>query len=191
MNPTRRKSLLARRGLVAVVLALGVLFFALQALQGAPGDPAPLIIEGAWARAALSGGNTAVYMRLTNTGDEPLRLVGAASEAAAAVELHETVITPDHVMQMRPIQGVELPPGETVEFRSGGLHVMLLGLRETLREGDELPLELLVEGMAPISISVPVSLLGGDDHDHHHDHHDHGAHEHHALLDHEDVHAES
>lgn len=177
MNSRAHRSVFTRPGFLLIALALGVFFFALEALQGAPsGQEAPIAVEGAWARAGLSGGNSAVYMKVTNTGKEPLRLVGATSEAASAVELHETVITPNHVMQMRPIQGVELPPGETIEFRSGGLHVMLLGLKHALREGDELPLELIVEGRAPLSLSVPVHLLGADDHDHH-DHGEHSAHE--------------
>lgn len=174
--------------LVAAAAAAVLLLFAAvddfggaeEASVAADLDETALIVEEAWTRAGFAGGNTAVYMKLTNAGSEALRLVGAASSAAEAVELHETVITEDHVMLMEPVEAVELPPGGTVELRPAGLHVMLLGLKRDLAEGDRLELELTIEGLDPVQVSAPARIgpVDGHGHDHQHEHgHDHDHHE--------------
>jgi len=167
---------------MGLALAVAALILVVATLNGnRDEEDGPLIVGGAWARPALAGGNTAVYMKLTNSGRESLRITGAASDVASVVELHETTMTPDFVMQMRPVQGgVEVPPRESIEFSPGGLHVMLLGLSRALNEGDQFTLELVVDGLdQPVQVTVPVQLLGDDD-GHDHAEHDHAGHEDHS-----------
>jgi len=167
---------------MVLALAVAALVLVLATLNGnRDGQTSPLTVGGAWARPALAGGNTAVYMKLTNNGRQPLTITSASSDVAAAVELHETTMTPDFVMQMRPVQGVEVPPRQSVEFSPGGLHVMLLGLNRALNEGDQFTLELVVEGLdEPVRVTVPVQLLGEDAGHEDHAHDDHSAHDDHG-----------
>lgn len=139
-------------------------------------------IASAWARPGLAGATSAVYFTLLNPSDEPLTLVGAETEAAQAVELHETRIvevpgpgnlaTP--VMRMDRVPTITVEPGGTVELSPGGLHIMLIGLSQSLAEGDELELRLVFEGRPPFPLTVPVRGGDGDGHHDHHHHHDHG-----------------
>lgn len=88
---------------------------------------------------------SAVYFLLENPGSHPIRLSAASTPAATTVEIHETTMEGD-VMRMRPLEnGITVAPGETVELRQGGLHIMLIGLVEPLVEGTAIPLTLTFE----------------------------------------------
>jgi copper(I)-binding protein len=100
-------------------------------------------------------GTGAVYVTLRNSGTAPDALVGASSEAAEVVELHET-IRDGEVMRMRPVGTLALPVGATLEMKPGGLHVMLINLKRALRPGDKVPLTLTFEHGASLALEVPV-----------------------------------
>jgi copper(I)-binding protein len=105
---------------------------------------------------AISG---AAFMAVTNTGDSDDRLVGVASDIADRVELHTHIQNADGVMRMVELEdGIPLPAGETVLLERGGLHVMLLGLRQPLAHGDEITVTLEFETAAPLTVTVPVDL---------------------------------
>ena len=103
----------------------------------------------------MAGGTGAVYVTLRNTGAAPDTLVGASSEAAEAVELHET-IRDGEVMRMRPVATLEVPAGGILEMKPGGLHIMLINLKRALRPGDRVPVTLTFTHAAPVSLDVPV-----------------------------------
>lgn len=86
----------------------------------------------------------AVYLRgIRNTGDQADRLVGASAPVAGAVEIHRSVVGSDQVMRMRAVEAIELPPKSEVRLRHGGeFHLMLIELKQPLREGDRFPLTL-------------------------------------------------
>ena len=117
-------------------------------------------ITGPWARA--SAGMTtmgAAYMTLDNKGATPDRLIEASSPVAAKTELHTHIIEGD-IMRMRAVEGVDLPPGETVEFQPGGLHVMLMGLTAALQEGESFPLTLNFAEAGTTMVEVEVLQPG-------------------------------
>jgi copper(I)-binding protein len=100
-------------------------------------------------------GTGAVYVTLRNSGGGADALVGASSEAAEAVELHET-IRDGAVMRMRPVGKLALPAGGTLTMAPGGLHIMLLRLKRALHPGDTVPLTLTFEHGTPLTLTVPV-----------------------------------
>jgi copper(I)-binding protein len=106
------------------------------------------------------GGTSAVYMTISNPTDVDLRLVAAATDAAGIVEIHETSMGDNDVMQMRPVDGgIDVPAGESVELRPGGFHIMLLE-PEALAPGDAFALSLTFEtpdgDSAQSVVGVPV-----------------------------------
>lgn len=138
----------SRWWLVSLALVAG-LMMAAAALVGAQDEPAT--------PAALATG--AVYMALTNTGDTADRLVGATTDVAAAVEIHETH-DDDGIMRMRPLpDGLEVPAGETVVLEPGGLHLMLIGLTHDLEPDASFTITLDFEIAGPID--VPVTVYAG------------------------------
>lgn len=117
-------------------------------------------IEDPWARpsAGMTGAG-AVYMTLTNIGDEADTLTAAAAPVARKVELH-THIADGDVMRMRPIESIVVPAGATVQLRPGELHVMLVGLEKPLMPDQSFPLTLTFETGGEVTVNVPVLEMG-------------------------------
>lgn len=90
-------------------------------------------------------------------------LVSAASPVAGVVEIHEMSMD-GNVMRMRALpKGLDLPAGKTVELKPGGYHVMLMALKQQLKEGDTVPLTIVVEGKdgkkETLDLQLPVKAL--------------------------------
>lgn len=135
-----------------------------------------------WTRTTTAGqGVGGGYLSLHNAGKTSDRLLGASSPAAERVELHRMAMEGD-VMRMRPVESIELPPGGRVELKPGGLHLMLMGLKQPLQAGQAVPLTLRFEkaGEVPVRLQVQAPgapaepQAGGQGHGHEHGH-EHGA----------------
>ena len=115
----------------------------LALLWVAPAQAQQVTVKDAWIRGTVQGQSaTGAFMELT--GKSNARLVGAASPAAKAVEVHNMKVE-NGVMKMFPVDGVDLPAGKTVKLAPGGYHVMLMGLQKPLNAGDQVPLRLTFE----------------------------------------------
>jgi protein SCO1/2 len=116
-----------------------------------------LYVAGAWARPSTEGNDvSAAYLQITNRGDHDERLVSASTDAAHMTEIH-TMQMHDDVMQMRRVEHIEIPAGETVVLRPGGLHIMLMGLTHPLIEGDTLALTLTFESGMTIQVEAQIT----------------------------------
>jgi copper(I)-binding protein len=120
-----------------------------------------LKISAPWARAtpkgaAVGGG----YMAITNTGSAPDRLVGGTTDISNRFELHEMSLD-NGVMKMREVgQGVEIKPGEKVEFKPGGYHVMFMGLKQQLVQGQHFRATLQFEKAGKVDVDFVIEGLG-------------------------------
>ncbi len=104
--------------------------------------PASIQVQGAWTRATAPGQNVgAVYFSILNGGSGADELIAVESTAATRTEVHESRMQ-DGMMRMRPMPSVALAPRSRVEFSPGGLHVMLIGLKEPLVAGRTVALVL-------------------------------------------------
>jgi copper(I)-binding protein len=113
-------------------------------------------LSQAWMRASLAGvPNTAAYLTIRTTDGKPDRLLRAESPVAGKVELHTNLIE-NGVAKMRQIPAIEVPAGAPAELKPGGLHIMLLGVKGTIKEGESVPLTLVFERAGTLTISVPV-----------------------------------
>jgi len=110
-------------------------------------------VRDAWARPALAGGNSAIFFVIENPGPADV-LLSASSEVAETVELHMTMMQ-DGNMQMTHQMNVPVPSGETV-FEPGGLHVMLIGLKNDLKAGDTFVATLQFEKAGEKTLTVTV-----------------------------------
>ena len=124
-------------------------------------DAAHVAAEGAWARASVAGQQaTGAFVRLT--AKEPLRLVGVRTPAAAVGEIHEMKMEGD-VMRMRALDGLDLPAGQTVELKPGGLHLMFQQLKAPLQEGTQVPVTLVFQDAqgaeSRLHLQVPVQRM--------------------------------
>jgi copper(I)-binding protein len=102
--------------------------------------------------------NSASFLRLTNHGSVDSALVGARSPVAKVVELH-THTMEGGMMRMRPVEKIDLPAGKQVALQPGGLHVMLIGLKQKLVPGERIPLTLLFADGSEKALEAPVRKL--------------------------------
>jgi copper(I)-binding protein len=102
------------------------------------------------------GATSAVYMKLVNEGREADRLIGAQTDVAEVVEIHETQAEGD-VMKMQHLpNGLEIPAEGEVELQPGGYHVMLIDLKRDLKEGDEISVVLEFEKSGKKTVQAVV-----------------------------------
>lgn len=102
--------------------------------------------------------NSAAFMQLMNSGSEAVDLVSATSDAANVVELHEHANV-GGMMQMRQIPKITVPANGSVSLQPGGLHVMLIGLKEKLTEGETVKLTLNFSNGESVSLEAPVKKV--------------------------------
>ena len=133
--------------------ATAALFAAVPAL-------ADIIIEDAYARSASPVAKAgAAFMVIRNDGDQPDRLIGAISDAAARVELHTHIDASDGVMQMREVEGgFSIPADGAHSLKRGGDHVMFMGLKDSWAQGDRIPVTLTFENAGDITLEIEVDL---------------------------------
>jgi copper(I)-binding protein len=147
--------------------ALLVAAFVLSGVATAFAQQAPSIqIDTAWARAS-SGQTSAAYLTLKNMGSADDRLVAASTPAAGRVELHNMFMEGD-VMRMRAVPAIPVAAHGTAELKPGGLHIMLIGLKSPLRQGDKIELTLNFEKMGGVTVQVPVRTAGATNSENHH-----------------------
>ena len=129
-----------------------------------------LRVQDAFALISPAGQSGAAFMRLENAGPEDDRLVAVTADIARRVELHTHTETTDGVMRMIAVEeGFALPAGSEHRLERGGDHVMFLGLRRVPAEGEDIPLTLIFESGAEITLDIPVRApmaAGGHGHDH-------------------------
>lgn len=120
-----------------------------------------LVVASPWTRATPGGAKIAGgYLKVTNNGKSPDRLVSATSVGADRVEIHEMSMT-DGVMKMRPLaDGLTIKPGETVELKPGGFHIMFMDIKQPLKQGDTLKASLKFEKAGTLDVSFNVSAMG-------------------------------
>jgi copper(I)-binding protein len=112
----------------------------------------------AWSRATVPGQTGVIYLTITDTG-APDRLTSVASPVAASAALHES-FSENGVSKMREIAGLTVSPGAPVTLAPGGYHIMLMGLKQPLKQGDAFPVTLTFEKAGPVTATVTVEKPG-------------------------------
>jgi len=146
-----------RKSLLAAAIA-----FAASAALAHDYKAGAIVIDHPWARATPRGASVgAGYFSLTNTGAAADRLVAATAAVADHVELHEMSMV-DGVMRMRPVKdGIELKPGQKLEFKSSAFHLMLVDLKAPLQQGQRIRGTLTFEKAGTVEIEFAVEGIGG------------------------------
>src|ERR1700687_767730 len=141
--------------------------FALAACLLATGAPAQqyklgsLEIDHPWSRATPKGAKTgAGYVSIKNTGSTVDRLVGGSFADAGKVEVHQMTMD-QGVTRMRPVAGgVEIKPGETIELKPDGYHLMFMDLKQPLKKGEQVSGTLEFEKSGTVQVQFTVAAIG-------------------------------
>lgn len=152
-----------------LVLSVSALFLSVAA-------SAQVTVKDAWVRATVAQQKaTGAFMQLESKQDA--KLVSAQSPVAGVVEVHEMAME-GGVMKMRAVPNLALPAGKAVELKPGGYHVMLMDLKGQVKDGDTVPVTLVVEGKdgkrqtievkAPARMAAAPAMKHGEGHMHKH-----------------------
>jgi periplasmic copper chaperone A len=143
---------------------------ALAALALSAISVAQVKIDNAWARPTVQGQQGGGgYMTLQSpTAD---KLLSGSTPVAERFELHTMAMQGD-VMTMREVKAIDLPAGQKVELKPGGLHVMFIGIKEPLKLGSKVPVTLKFEKAGDVKVefevmSRPVASAQKHEHKHH------------------------
>ena len=124
-----------------------------------------IAVANAWSRATPAGAKTAVvYMTLVNRGATADRLVGETTPVGDKVAFHSSVNN-NGIMRMREMPAVDLAPGARVALKPGGMHAMIEGLKQPLKEGQIFPLTFEFEKAGEINVMAPVGKIGAMQHE--------------------------
>jgi periplasmic copper chaperone A len=155
-------------------LSVSALFLAMTVSLSAQ---AQVTVKDAWVRATVPQQKaTGAFMQLQSAQDA--KLVSAQSPVAGVVEVHEMAMD-GGVMRMRAVPHLDLPAGKAVDLKPGGYHVMLMDLKGQVKDGDTVPVTLVVEGKdgkrQSVELKVPArsaaaapGMKHGEGHKHKH-----------------------
>lgn len=149
MSVSKRTAIVS---LIATIIALGAVHA--QSLG-------TIVVEKPFSRATPGGARVGVgYLTIINKGTTADRLVSATSPSAEKVEIHEMKMD-DGVMKMRELAGgVPIEPGKRSMLAPGGNHLMLMGLKAPLKEGEKVPVTLTFEKAGKVDVALDVMGIG-------------------------------
>ncbi|PXF31351.1 hypothetical protein WH50_10520 [Pokkaliibacter plantistimulans] len=121
---------------------------------------ADVTVTDGYARATPPGAsNSAAFMTLHNSADQPVTVTSVSSSSAGVAELHNHTNN-NGMMEMRHVEGITIPAKGEIQLKPGGYHVMLMQLKHPLQEGQQVELELTIEGQTqPVKVEVPVKMV--------------------------------
>ena len=128
-----------------IILILGLISFAAPRVK----------VENAWMRIANKGMNTALYLDVTNLSSKDDELTDVSSNISNTVQIHETYKQGDN-MGMRRVPSVIIKGNGTFHFAPGGYHVMVIKLKEDLKQGDKKQFTLTFKHAGKVKITAVV-----------------------------------
>jgi periplasmic copper chaperone A len=147
-------------------MKIATLFFACAASVGVFAQGAnvgAISINHPWARATPGAvKNSAAFMVFDNKGTAD-KLISVSGDVAKDIQIH-SMVTEAGVMKMREIKSLDIPANGKAELKPGGFHVMLIGLKDGLKEGEKFPLKLKFEKAGEITVQVTAEKPGAHDH---------------------------
>ena len=117
-----------------------------------------ITISNATARATMAGQkNAAGFLTIENNGNDDI-LLSASSNVATATEIHEMKMD-GNVMQMRPVESLSIPAKSKLELQPGGYHLMFMGLKEPLKDGSIVEVQLRFQKAGSVSVKLPIQKM--------------------------------
>ena len=95
------------------------------------------------------------YVTLMNHSKHERYLIGAESDVADAVEVHLSEMQGD-TMKMYQVEQVQVPAHGQAQLKPGSYHIMLVGLKKTLKAGDQVNFTLIMKNGERLPMTAPV-----------------------------------
>jgi periplasmic copper chaperone A len=118
---------------------------------------ADLKVSDAWVKPTVPGQPVAgAYMTLAS--DKDVDLVEASSTAAGKVEIHSMTME-GNIMRMKKLERLKIEAGKPVQLKPGGFHIMLIDLKQQIKEGDVIPINLVSQDGVGKKITLPIKFV--------------------------------
>jgi copper(I)-binding protein len=154
----------------AIIPEMVIVYFISVSAMATDYKVGSLEIIGPWSRATPKGASTAIgYMTIKNNGTISDRLIGGSVDFASSFQLHSMTME-DDVSKMRELKSVDIGPGQTVEFKPGGSHVMFVGVKHPLSQGENVKGTLIFEHAGAVQIEYDIQGIGAQSGPHNMDH---------------------
>ena len=122
-----------------------------------------IVIHHPWSRQSpMSASVAAGFMTITNTGKTDDRLVKASSEISPVTQIHDMKMVGDVMKMVELPDGLVIPAGGTVKLKPKSLHLMFMGLKQPVIEGEEFSGTLTFEKAGTVTVDFEVAGPGGD-----------------------------
>jgi len=144
------------KALSGIVIA----YFITASAMAADYKAGSITINDPWSRATPKGAQTAIgYMTIKNNGTSPDRLIGGSVDVANSFQFHSMVME-NGIAKMRDLGGIDIKPGQTIEFKPGGSHAMFVNLKHPLSKGEHVNGTLIFEHAGTVQIEYDVEGVG-------------------------------
>ncbi len=135
--------------------------------SGAQVQVGDLMVSGSWIRAAEPPAKTsAIYLTVSNAGDQSDALVSVSTEIAEFSEVHQSLTKAD-VALMRTVKELEIRAGESVSFEPGSYHIMLINLTGRIEKDQTYPVTLTFRDAGEVTVEPVARQANAGGHDHH------------------------
>ena len=119
-----------------------------------------ITVSQPWARATPGGATVGgAFLEIKAAPGVADRLVAVKSPVAGTAELHNHIME-GGVAKMRRVDDIKVPAGGSVSLKPGGYHVMLIDLKQPLKQGDSVPLTLVFDKAGPVEVEAKVAPIG-------------------------------
>ena len=140
----------------AFASAAAVLFGLVTAAQAAEFKTGSIVVENPWARASVGNSGVAgAFLVIHNDGAAADKLTSVTVNEARNVMMHNTV-QDGEVMKMVMVDGIDVPAHGEATLKPGGYHIMLMGLKNPLKDGDTFPMILHFQNAGNLTVTVMV-----------------------------------
>jgi len=110
----------------------------------------------------MGGETSALYMSITNNGEEVVTIVGVETDVAQLAELHETVVE-NEVARMQPVEALVIEAGETLDLTPGRIHIMLMQLTQDIVTDENIDVSLMLDSGDMVMVTAVVQDMLMDD----------------------------
>ncbi len=115
-----------------------------------------MLIQHPWALPTRSTDGTG-YLTLNNRSAEDDRLIAVSTAVAAKAALYApTKIKTGDGLKTEPVDAINVPAGQDIKLKPGGLHIRFIGLTQPLADGDHFSVILKFQNVGEIAVDMFV-----------------------------------
>ena len=145
---------------LVTIAGMAIAYFITATAMATDYKAGSLTISSPWSRATPKGAQTAIgYMTIKNNGTTLDRLIAGSVDVAASFQLHSMTME-NGISKMRDLNGIDIKPGQTIEFKPGGSHAMFVNLKHPLSKGEHFKGTLIFEHAGTLQIEYDVEGVG-------------------------------